>query len=188
MNDYLAAMIFAFVFLFSGVIGFFVGKSISDDGVKTQMHTHFIVNTNRPPAVGKMSVDSPSIDVELECLAKNIYFESANQSEEGKIAVAMVVMNRVDDKRYPNTICGVVKQKHQFSWLWDGKSDTPNPKDPQWKESKRVAKHVIMRYNMYDDNKEFLFGATHYHADYVNPKWASKKDRIAKIGDHIFYR
>ena len=132
----------------------------------------------------------------IVCLALNVYHEAKNQSLSGQIAVAEVVMNRADDPRYPNNVCDVVKQgltykwnpgfpirnKCQFSWYCDGKSDVAKQKDA-WEEALSVAKGV---YHGYLD--AYLEGATHYHAYYVNPSWAETKTYITRIDDHIFYR
>ena len=132
----------------------------------------------------------------IVCLALNVYHEAKNQSLSGQIAVAEVVMNRVADSRYPNNVCDVVKQgltyrwnpgfpirnKCQFSWYCDGKSDVAKEKDA-WEEALSVAKGV---YHGYLD--AYLEGATHHHAHYVNPSWAETKTYITRIDDHIFYR
>jgi len=146
------------------------------------------VNKNKIPATLMLpqSVEDLMIAEETNCLAKNIYFESGNQSAMGKEAVGIVVLNRVKDDNYPDTICEVVFQKYQFSWYWDERSDDPMIHDPQWEVSKNVARQLIIRYNTKEFNSEF--DATHYHADYVNPYWAKKKTVIAKIDNHIFYR
>ena len=135
------------------------------------------------------------------CLALNTYHEAKNQSLVGQIATAQVVMNRVEDNRFPNTICEVVKEgptrpswedpdkeypiKHrcQFSWYCDGKDDTPK-NEKAWKKAQDVAFLVI-----YDKIKlDVTEGATHYHATYVKPSWAKTKKRTTRIEKHIFYR
>ena len=135
------------------------------------------------------------------CLALNTYHEAKNQSLVGQIATAQVVMNRVEDDRFPNTICEVVKQgptrpswedpekeypiKHrcQFSWYCDGKDDTPK-NEKAWRKAQDVA--FLVYYNKIQlDVKE---GATHYHATYVRPSWAKTKKRTTRIEKHIFYR
>jgi N-acetylmuramoyl-L-alanine amidase len=108
----------------------------------------------------------------LICLALNVYHEAKNQSFVGQVAVAQVVMNRVEDNRYPNNICDVVKQgltykwkptfpiknRCQFSWYCDGKSD--KPREPKaWRDAMHVANGV---YNGHLD--DLVEGATHYHA------------------------
>jgi len=132
----------------------------------------------------------------LICLALNVYHEAKNQSFMGQVAVAQVVMNRVKDERYPNTVCDVVKQaetykykptipiknKCQFSWYCDGKSD--KPEEPKaWRDAMHVANGV---YNGHIG--DFVEGATHYHAYYVNPSWANVKKYVLRIDDHIFYK
>ena len=133
---------------------------------------------------------------EEECLAKNIYFESRNQSHLGQIAVAHTTLNRVLDDRYPNNVCDVVKQgkknadgsmrRHQcqFSWYCDGLSDRPR-NDEMWEQSLDVMDEAIY---MYSQGLDVTRGATHYHAKNVNPYWASTKTKIMRVDDHIFYR
>lgn len=129
------------------------------------------------------------------CLALNIYYEARGSNLADKAAVANVVMNRVNDRRYPDTICGVVKQgaqdsngnmvrnQCQFSWYCDGKNDNPTDKD-SWIEAQMLAWQVI------EDGKYrgLTEGATHYHATYVSPRWARDLQLIGRIGEHIFYR
>ena len=135
------------------------------------------------------------------CLALNTYHEAKNQSMVGQIATAQVVMNRVEDRRFPNTVCEVVKQgptrtswkdpskripvKHrcQFSWYCDGKSDVPK-NEKAWRKAQDVAFLVL-----YDKIKmDVTEGATHYHATYVKPALAKTKKRTTQIEKHIFYR
>jgi len=118
----------------------------------------------------------------LLCLALNIYHEARDQSLAGQVAVAQVVINRVLHKDYPSTVCSVVKQRNQFSWLWDDISDKPYEKEA-WILSKRVAKTVLDGVTI-----EIVEGATHYHATSVNPSWAKKLKKIVQIDDHIFYK
>ena len=133
----------------------------------------------------------------LMCMAMNVYHEARSEPIVGQIAVAQVVINRVNDKRFPDTICGVVKQAVldsnglpkknmcHFSWYCDGVDDTPNTKSKSWKTSLMVAKTVIA-----GKTEELVGNATHYHATSVLPYWAKNKKyrRIAKIDKHIFYR
>ena len=131
------------------------------------------------------------------CLALNTYHEAKNQSMVGQIAVAEVVMNRVADSRYPNTICEVVKQgpkykgsdvpvrhKCQFSWFCDGKSDEPRRDSKEWRMAQEYARIVLSGRIVLDVTE----GATHYHATYVKPSWAKTKTRTTRIESHIFYR
>jgi len=129
-----------------------------------------------------------------ECLTDNIYFEARGQGQAGWLAVAQVTLNRVQDKRFPNTICEVVKQgltyasgdpirnKCQFSWYCDGKSDKP--------KNTKVYNEIseLVDYINDHDLRDITEGATHYHADYVRPSWAKTKTKTTEIEDHIFYR
>ena len=129
----------------------------------------------------------------IECLALNMYHEARGQGSAGELAVTAVVLNRVNDSRYPNTICEVVKQgpiqfpiKHkcQFSWYCDGKSDKPYDEktyDKMWNLADVLLSNELPFLDITD-------GATHYHADYVKPSWAKTKTKTVEIQDHIFYR
>ena len=133
---------------------------------------------------------------EVNWLVKNVYFESRNQGIAGQLAVAMVTINRVKDRRFPNTIKEVVTQAYtyksgfpirhrcQFSWYCDGKSD----KIFDW-ETYNDIKNIVVTYLQ---NRDIIFditeGATHYHADYVTPEWRKTKIKTIEIEDHIFYR
>ena len=153
----------------------------------------------------------PPDDSPLTCLTKNIYFESRTQSIAGQLAVALVVMNRVKDFRFPSTICAVIyegphyeswktkavpglseeqrtyyprRDRCQFSWYCDGKSDKPKEQSAINK-AQRIA-WLVMNGHIFD----FTEGSTHYHADYVTPKWSKYKDfkKLLQIDNHIFYR
>ena len=140
-------------------------------------------------------------DRSTECLALNMYHEARGQGTAGELAVTTVVMNRVNDSRFPNTICGVVKQgptrpswkdpkilfpiKHkcQFSWYCDGKLDVPHI-GAMWRESSEIAVYVLATPDLMD----ITDGATHYHADYISsPKWADPRRKTVEIDTHIFY-
>jgi len=147
---------------------------------------------------------------ELYCMAQNIYFEAGTESHMGKVAVALVTLTRVRDNRFPNSICEVVKQgpireswktrqdpnlsddqrvyypvrnRCQFSWYCDGKDDIPTV-GLGWRQAQEVAilTYVLGQY------QGLLEGATHYHADYVNPTWNKTKTLVTQIDRHIFYR
>jgi spore germination cell wall hydrolase CwlJ-like protein len=137
------------------------------------------------------------LETALMCMAFNIYHEANNQSMLGQIAVGQVVMNRVEDSRFPDTVCEVVKQavtykgtdkpvlhKCQFSWYCDGKKDEPNYDSKSWSKALKYAVVVLGG----DITLDFTDGATHYHATYVRPAWAKTKTRTTRIDRHIFYR
>ena len=127
---------------------------------------------------------------QLECLTKNIYWEAATEPFEGKVAVAQVTMNRVDNGRFGTGVCGVVYQKDnflgrvvcQFSWACETTHKIRPVYPALYKESEEVAKKVLLENFRLSTMKEALY----YHADYVNPKWG--KPKIGQIGRHIFYR
>jgi spore germination cell wall hydrolase CwlJ-like protein len=132
---------------------------------------------------------------QANCLALNIYYEARGSNLADKAGVADVALNRMYDTRYPNTICEVVQQglknadgsmkrnKCQFSWYCDGKSDNPQDQD-RWNEAQMIA-WQLLEYNKFRGITE---GATHYHATYVNPRWAKNLQQVGRLGDHIFYR
>ena len=126
---------------------------------------------------------------QLDCLTRNIYWEAASEPFEGKVAVAQVTMNRVQDGRFGDSVCGVIYQKNifyekvicQFSWVCETTHKTRPVYPPLWAESELVAKKVLLENFRLPGLKEALY----YHADYVSPGW--KKPKIDKIGRHIFY-
>ncbi len=141
-----------------------------------------------------MATDQYTFDFELfpeeHCLALNIYYEARSSNLADKYAVADVVLNRVNDTRYPNTICGVVQDGYkkgrkdcQFSWYCDGKSDVPQDRD-NWIEAQTIAWNI----SKWEKHRGLTEGATNYHATYVSPKWAKKLQMVGRIGAHIFYR
>ncbi|MFQ6017247.1 MAG: cell wall hydrolase [Kiloniellaceae bacterium] len=126
---------------------------------------------------------------EVACLALNIYFEARGEPDAGKLAVGHVVMNRVSSPRFPGTVCEVVRQggdlrrnRCQFSWWCDGRSDKPKNKQ-EWQRSSEFALGVY-----WGQSQDPTEGALWYHADYVKPAWRKKFERGPKIGRHIFYR
>lgn len=126
---------------------------------------------------------------EQKCLAIGIYFEARGEPVKGQAAVAQVILNRVRNPTYPDTICGVVYQNDhwrnrcQFSFACDGIRDTiSSPK--HWDTAVAVASSVTAGKIWLDS----VGSSTHYHATYVSPKWAPTMKRLVKIGQHIFYR
>jgi len=129
------------------------------------------------------------------CMALNIYYEARGSSMADQIAVSDVVLNRVRDSRYPDTVCDVVKQGYQdkngnmirnrcqFSWYCDGKADVPKDQDA-W----IAAQTLSWRIMKFQEFRGLTEGATHYHAHYVNPRWARDMTLIGSIGVHKFYR
>lgn len=125
---------------------------------------------------------------ELDCLAKNIYFEARGEPKRGQVAVARVVANRVEHG-FAETFCDVVYQKSrdargvlcQFSWVCQGKRHV-NEKDPAFQNAREIAFRVLA----FDDYKHEIPKQTlFFHSTSVKPKWRYKK--VEQIGNHIFY-
>ncbi|MBL0769512.1 cell wall hydrolase [Sphingopyxis sp. DHUNG17] len=120
------------------------------------------------------------LDAELRCLAGAVYFESRGESLAGQLAVAHVVINRANSGRFPKSLCGVVHQKHQFSFVRGGKM-------PKVREGRQWDNAIAIAQIARDDRwKNRAPGALYFHARYVSPNWG--KTRIAQIDNHIFYR
>jgi len=125
-------------------------------------------------------------DADFNCLVQAVYFEAGQEIPEGQRAVAEVILHRVDDPRFPKTVCAVIHDKNpkgcQFSWWCDGKSDA-TPDADRWATSKQAVVDVLD--GAYPDPTK---GALFYHARFVRPRWSKKMLRTAVIGGHIFYR
>lgn len=132
---------------------------------------------------------------QIQCLATNIYHEARNDGITGQSAVAWVTMNRTQHKNYPGTICQVVYQAElnengiplrnrcQFSWFCDGKSDDIEDQ-AAWNVASEIAEDVFHKYGKETDPTN---GSIMYHAHYVTPYWASSYEKQARIDSHIFY-
>lgn len=133
----------------------------------------------------KYSQLTPAAKRQIDCLADNIYYEAGSESTNGKVAVALVTMNRVQDDRFGKDICSVVKQKTnstcQFSWYCEGKKSVRS--FSVYNEAREIALFV---YANYENMRDITKGALYYHADYVNPRW--KLTKTTTIGRHIFYK
>ena len=134
-------------------------------------------------------------DTAKECLAMALYHEARGEPVEGQVAVGNVILNRVDSKYHPDSVCGVVyKNDHmrnacQFSFACDGVSDRP-------KEMKAWGKKLELAEELLECDAECreakrekggIESSTHYHATYVSPSWARKLEKKGKVGNHIFY-
>jgi len=127
---------------------------------------------------------------QLGCLAKNIYHEAGSEPFEGKVAVAQVTLNRANSSQFPGDVCKVIYQKNmfyervvcQFSWVCDRETAFRPTNRTNYNESMIAAQKVLLE----DYRLPSLKNALYYHADYINPGW--KKEQVAKIGHHIFYK
>ncbi|HEX8527867.1 cell wall hydrolase [Allosphingosinicella sp.] len=119
---------------------------------------------------------------EHECLASAVYFESMGESLQGQLTVAEVVLNRARSGRFPTSVCGVVKQRGQFSFVRGGRLPAPARGSLAWRKAVAVA-HIALEDLADGPAPQALF----FHATRVKPAWRGLK-RIAAIGNHIFYR
>ena len=115
---------------------------------------------------------------DLKCMALNIYHESRGEPVSGQIAVAAVTLNRLKDSRFPDSICKVVYQKKQFSWV--------GTKHQQTDLMAMANAYAISAMYIRGLHKDPTNGSIFYHATYVNPGWKYK--RTVRIGNHIFYK
>jgi len=133
------------------------------------------------PALVRSYASGESPDREHECLAGAVYFESKGEPLQGQLAVAEVILNRAASGKFPTTICGVVTQKSQFSFVRGGRIPPIAKGSDAWRKAVAIA-HIA--------KKELAEGgignAMFFHARYVSPQW--RLTRVASIGNHIFYR
>ena len=132
------------------------------------------------------SLPKPSGDAQWACLTKALYFEARGESLKGQFAVAEVILNRVDSKHYPSSVCGVVEQGGkggcQFSYHCDGNRDVMREKG-----AADIAGRIA-RLMLDGAPRDLTYGATHFHTRGVKPSWSRRFDRTAAIGAHLFYK
>jgi len=141
-------------------------------------------------AASSSNITAEMRERQLGCLAKNIYYEAGSEPFEGKVAVAQVTLNRTNSSHFPGDVCKVIYQKNifyervvcQFSWVCDREVVFKPTNRANYNESMIAAQKVLLE----DYRLPSLTSALYYHADYVNPGW--KKEKVAKIGHHIFYK
>lgn len=125
--------------------------------------------------------DAPGIaDRELNCLAVGVYYEAKGEPLAGQLAVADVILNRTTSGHFPRSVCGVLTQRGQFSFVRGGKLPSP-PANAQWRKAVAVAQ--VAQKNLWDSPVE---NALYFHARYVSPRW--NRARVGTVGNHIFYR
>lgn len=128
------------------------------------------------PAAGQLSE-------ELHCLAGAVYFEARGEPLEGQLAVAQVIVNRAEDRRFPSSYCGVVYQRSQFSFVKGGRMPKVRTGSAAWKRAEAIAR--IAHRGLWDSKAgDALF----FHANYVRPRWSHRKVALATIDTHVFYR
>lgn len=137
------------------------------------------------------TISTPSIsERQIECLAKNMYFEAKSEPIEGIKAVGFVTMNRVADSDFPKTICEVVYQKNgkicQFSWVCLPKHNRVIRDWVAYDKIYQIARNIAIT-QYHDTNFDPTRGSLFFHATYVKPVWSNRMKRKVKIGAHIFY-
>lgn len=118
---------------------------------------------------------------DLQCMAEALYHEARGEGTRGQAAVAEVILNRVDSRRFPATVCGVINQRSQFSYTIGG------PKPIRNKAAFRRVTEVA-RAALSGAPRSLTGGATYFHTPAVRPSWSKRFHRTVRIGGHIFYR
>ena len=136
------------------------------------------------------SVIGQQVSRDINCLALNVYNEARGEPRKGKLAVAVVTLNRVASSLYPDSVCEVVYQKrwdylrkrYVSAFSWTELDNTPSLNSKAWKEANQIAQEIY-----FDKDRPMLDQALFYHAEHIRPSWARTRTRVAKIGRHIFY-
>ena len=139
-------------------------------------------------AVSLDQLPTPKISTQTKCLAEAVYFEARGENLVGQLAVAEVILNRVDSKNFPNTVCEVISEganrlnSCQFSYNCDGKPE-------HIKEKKSYNRIIKVSEILYNGAARLLTGgALFFHASEVSPAWSKKFKKTGEFGGHIFYR
>jgi spore germination cell wall hydrolase CwlJ-like protein len=148
------------------------------------------LDPNKQLVMNNTSITAEVRNKQLECLARNIYYEAGNQPFEGKVAVAQVTINRAESGQFPSDICKVVYQKNivyervlcQFSWYCETATMTKPKNTVVFKESEMVARQVLLEGFRLPSLKNALY----FHATHINPKW--NREKVAVIAGHVFYK
>jgi spore germination cell wall hydrolase CwlJ-like protein len=140
-----------------------------------------LINTNIQSAGG---ITAAVADRNVRCLAENVYYESRGEPLKGQFAVARVTLNRLDEG-YASSVCGVVRQGCQFSWVCNG--TVSQPRGPSWHQAVGIALVALNEPTKVEDPTN---GASHFHATYIEwqPGWRKVQDSVRQIGNHVFYR
>jgi hypothetical protein len=135
-----------------------------------------------PELVGMVDTAAP-MGEELRCLAGAVYFEARGEPLAGQLAVAQVIINRSEDRRFPRSYCGVVAQPGQFSFMRGSRMPAARESSSAWTRAVAIAQ--IAHQGLWESEAG---NAVFFHARYVSPGWSRTKTRLAQIDTHIFYR
>ena len=153
---------------------------------RDQLSDSTVETLSRPPATKIVVQPRKPVDAEdQQCLAEALYWEARGEGEDGMLAVASVIFNRVEDDRFPDTVCGVIYDGGetppcQFSWWCDGKSDQPTNQAKWWEINSLAYDYLAI------SPEDPTDGALFYHANSIKNPW--RRQLTAQIGNHIFYR
>ena len=166
-------------------------QPIADDAIDTEYLDNTEKNidvdskTDNQDIIHNVSVNNNSSESELKCLTQSIYFEARGEGYEGGVAVGNVIMNRVKSPKFPDTVCGVMKQKTgkmcQFSFMCNGQIHK-SVNTAQWRASQKIALDILN-----GTAPKLSKGALFFHAKYSKLRMASTR-YTAKIGQHYFYK
>lgn len=166
------------------IVGFSLVGLIAYKGINYKLDQLKAAELQASPVTAEMR------DKQLDCLARNIYFEAGHEPFEGKVAVAQVTINRANSGQFPSDICKVVYQKNvvydkvlcQFSWYCEQATISRPKNKAAYKESEIVARQVLLE----DFRLPSLTKALYFHGTHINPGW--KREKVATIGGHVFYK
>lgn len=162
---------------------------VSQPVVQTLPETPEVDSQNAVPMASNLGdylagLPTPAnLDEQLNCLAGAIYHESKGEPLDGQLAVARVIVARAESPKFPSSYCGVVYQRHQFSFVRGNSMPAINKASRAWQRAQKLALIADQ-----DGWKSVAEGALYFHANYVNPRWNRKMTRLAQIDNHIFYR
>ena len=187
---------FALMFFFS----FPLGSASNTEDKSVMKHGQLTIENVAIPNYSSLNFVLENRAKQVECLAKNIYFEARNEPFAGQFAVALVTLNRVSDTAFPDTICKVVYQgihttdgfpkrdRCQFSWYCDGASDEIRNL-VAFNTTQKIANLAMLQYSkLKSEGLDYTEGAIYYHTHEINPRWSTAYPKVGRIGDHIFYR
>ena len=187
---------FALLFFFS----FPLGSASNTEDKSVMKHGQLTIENVAIPNYSSLNFVLENRAKQVECLAKNIYFEARNEPFAGQFAVALVTLNRVSDTAFPDTICKVVYQgihttdgfpkrdRCQFSWYCDGASDEIRNL-VAFNTTQKIANLAMLQYSkLKSEGLDYTEGAIYYHTHEIKPRWSTAYPKVGRIGDHIFYR